>query len=119
LKDGSVFKGMVRTVDVNLSKKKHITGTGEISYSSDGTVYKGALVKGQPHGFGEKYWPKADGKVYKGYWLKGSMHGRGELVLCDGEVYLGEFRNGFPNGRGIRRWKNGDLYEGDYSNGFQ
>ena len=46
LKDGSVFKGMVRTVDVNLSKKKHITGTGEISYSSDGTVYKGALVKG-------------------------------------------------------------------------
>lgn len=46
LKDGSVFKGMVRTIVDVISKKKHITGTGEISYSVDGTVYKGALVKG-------------------------------------------------------------------------
>ena len=46
MKDGSILKGMVRMVDVNLSKKKHITGTGEINNSSDGTVYKGALVKG-------------------------------------------------------------------------
>lgn len=76
-------------------------------------------MKGQPHGFGEKFWPQQDGKVYKGYWNKGSMHGKGELTLCEGEVYLGEFKNGFPNGRGIRKWKNGDLYEGDYVNGFQ
>ncbi len=100
------------------TKRKQITGTGELKYSQDGTEYKGSLVKGQPHGFGEKLWPRSEGKVYKGYWHKGSMHGRGELTLCEGEVYLGEFKNGFPNGRGIRKWKNGDLYEGDYINGF-
>lgn len=102
-------------------KKKELTGTGELTSSPmEGTVYKGSIVKGQPHGFGEKFWPQsADGKVYKGYWQKGAMHGKGELTLCEGEIYLGEFKNGFPNGRGIRKWKNGDLYEGDYVNGFQ
>ncbi len=67
LKDGSVFKGMVR-VNIPISKRKHISGTGEFTYATDGTIYKGALKKGQPHGFGEKYWPQQDGKVYKGYW---------------------------------------------------
>ena len=99
-------------------KKKHISGTGEFTIADENTIYKGALTKGQPHGFGEKFWNDSDGKVYKGYWTKGSMNGRGELTLCDGEVYLGEFKNGFPNGRGIRKWKNGDLYEGEYINGF-
>jgi hypothetical protein len=120
LKDGSTFKGMLKSNGLSGSslKKKQLTGTGELSSKVDGSIYKGSLVKGQPHGFGEKYWPQTDGKVYKGYWNKGTMHGRGELTLCEGEVYLGEFKNGFPNGRGIRKWKNGDLYEGDYVNGF-
>ena len=117
LKDGSVFRGMIMSGSIP-KKKKEISGTGELKYAQDGTTYKGALVKGSPHGFGEKFWPSSYGKVYKGYWHKGMMHGRGELVLCEGEVYLGEFKNGFPNGRGIRKWKNGDLYEGDYVNGF-
>lgn len=56
LKDGSVFKGMVK-INIAISKRKHINGTGEFTYAADGTVYKGALNKGQPHGFGEKYWP--------------------------------------------------------------
>lgn len=122
-KDGCMFKGMIKTsclppLGSNI-KKKNITGTGEFTLVDENTVYKGALSKGLPHGFGEKFWPDSDGKVYKGYWVKGSMNGRGELILCEGEVYLGEFKNGFPNGRGIRKWKNGDLYEGDYVNGFQ
>ena len=122
-KDGCIFKGMIKTSCLptlgNNIKKKNITGTGEFTFSDEGTVYKGALTKGLPHGFGEKFWPDSEGKVYKGYWTKGSMNGRGELILSEGEVYLGEFKNGFPNGRGIRKWKNGDLYEGEYMNGFQ
>ena len=117
MKDGSVFKGMVK-IGIPIKKRKHINGTGEFTLSLDNTIYKGALLKGQPHGFGEKRWPSSEGKVYKGYWSKGSMQGKGELVLCEGEIYLGEFKGGFPNGRGIRKWKNGDLYEGEYQNGF-
>jgi len=60
-KDGCLFKGMLKTLSLpplgaNL-KKKHITGTGEFTLSDEGTIYKGALVKGLPHGFGEKFWP--------------------------------------------------------------
>jgi hypothetical protein len=56
LKDGSSFKGMVRSGQP-VTKRKHISGTGELVSVQDGTVYKGAIVKGQPQGFGEKYWP--------------------------------------------------------------
>ena len=109
LKDGNVFKGQI------LNSGKKFNGTGEMVFP-DGSLYKGAFVRGKCHGFGEKYWQ--DGKVYKGYWSKGKMNGKGELTLGDGEVYMGEFRGGFPFGKGIRKWRNGDLYEGTYVNGF-
>ena len=42
-----------------------VTGFGELTLP-DGSVFKGAFLKGMPHGFGEKHWPAGDGKVYKG-----------------------------------------------------
>jgi len=45
-KDGCSFKGMVRINALIKNKKKYLTGTGELAYTSDQTVYKGALVKG-------------------------------------------------------------------------
>ena len=65
-KDGGVFKGQVK-----MKKKQkqasvvRVTGFGELTMP-DGTVFKGAFLKGKPHGFGEKHWPATDGKVYKG-----------------------------------------------------
>jgi hypothetical protein len=56
-KDGTIFKGMLKIGALVANKKKYLTGTGELTSALDQTVYKGALVKGQPHGFGEKYWP--------------------------------------------------------------
>jgi hypothetical protein len=58
LKDGTVFKGMIKTGTAEgLSKRKQISGTGELTSPIDQTVYKGTLSKGQAHGFGEKFWP--------------------------------------------------------------
>jgi hypothetical protein len=45
-KDGCTFKGMVRVGALIKNKKKYLTGTGELTYLTDKTVYKGALVKG-------------------------------------------------------------------------
>lgn len=45
-KEGCTFKGMVRVGALIKNKKKYLTGTGELSYLADKTVYKGALVKG-------------------------------------------------------------------------
>jgi hypothetical protein len=48
-KDGSVFKGMIKSLagtGMTLNKKKLISGTGEFTFASDNTVYKGSLVKG-------------------------------------------------------------------------
>lgn len=59
LKDGSTFKGMMKS-GIAVTKRKHISGTGEFNCTLDNTVYKGALMKGQPHGFGEKFWPQAE-----------------------------------------------------------
>jgi hypothetical protein len=48
-KDGSVFKGMIKSLagtGMTLNKKKLISGTGEFTFASDNTIYKGSLVKG-------------------------------------------------------------------------
>ena len=49
MRDGTTFKGMMRPVlglFATASKRKQITGTGELKSTSDGTEYKGSLVKG-------------------------------------------------------------------------
>lgn len=51
MRDGTTFKGMMKPVLTSglfatASKRKQITGTGELKSTSDGTEYKGSLVKG-------------------------------------------------------------------------
>lgn len=83
-----------------LSTAKHpTTGDGQLIYP-DGSIYKGAIRKGQPHGHGEKVWAiQAEyQKTYVGNWLNGSMEGFGELHLQTDELYIGHFSQNLPHG---------------------
>ena len=58
--------------------------------SFDLGTYKGGLLDGQPHGFGEQ--TCVDGKTYKGTWLNGKKHGSGkERNPANGIKYFGDW----------------------------
>jgi len=48
LGNGVIFKGLA-------NKKDPLTGDGEL-HLTNGSVYKGQILKGQPHGQGEMIW---------------------------------------------------------------
>lgn len=52
LANGVIFKGLT-------SKKDQLTGEGEL-HLTNGSVYKGQVLKGQPHGQGEMVWAPED-----------------------------------------------------------
>src|SRR5262249_4127054 len=60
-----------------------------------------------------------DGSVYKGALLDGIPHGKGQCSgpqwFADGRRYVGEFKMGVPEGEGELFWPNQDHYKGTYS----
>ena len=136
LGNGVVFKGLA-------NKKDPLTGDGEL-HLTNGSIYRGQILKGQPHGQGEMVWSHEASdqlnskrmdeddkeivtneqnigfqKSYKGNWVQGKMEGLGKYSLSEGEFYYGYFSNNIPNGHGIRKFANGDLYDGKYADGYQ
>lgn len=84
-----------------------------LNYPND-TVYKGAVAKGKPHGFGKI--TRANGSYYEGHFVDGAMHGKGTLVSVSGYNYEGDFQNGVAKGKGTLHYPQGleDIsYTGD------
>ena len=61
----------------------------------NGTVYKGSILKGKPHGYGMK--KSSGGESYFGYFKDGRMHGSGTLFTSDGQIiFKGGWSDGVP-----------------------
>lgn len=78
----------------------------------DGSVYKGPLKNGVPHGEGLLQWPT--GCTYKGGFSNGLFNGYGDFTLVDGYRYRGDWRSGMMHGTGEVTWSNGVCYRGGF-----
>ena len=60
--------------------------------------YSGAMVGGQPAGFGFALWPT---RKYDGQWQQGREHGMGREAWSAGSCYSGGFADGLRSGYGV------------------
>ena len=82
--------------------------------STNGNVYIGPHVDGDPHGRGRMEYPNGD--VYEGDFERGLPHGQGRMASRDGVSYVGGWKQGKREGRGTLTWANGDRFEGVFAN---
>lgn len=83
----------------------------------DGSVYKGEVKDGKPHGKGIRYAKKF---TYRGDFKNGKEDGKGVLSeerMKTKQVLIGDFKNGKPHGNIIEISNIGDRFEGEYSEG--
>ncbi|KEG09732.1 hypothetical protein DQ04_04741030 [Trypanosoma grayi] len=99
-------------------------GVDEFSYDSttlrcsDGTLYEGPLVAGEPEGHGVCVFPS--GTVCVGNFARGLLEGPAEVLQPSGALFSGVFRRSVAHGRGVcllgdrltrGKWKNGEMVE--------
>lgn len=80
----------------------------------DGSVYKGEVKDGKPHGNGVRY---AKEFTYRGDFKNGKADGKGvlsEKKLKTRYVLIGDFKEGLPHGSIIKTSSTGDRFEGEY-----
>jgi hypothetical protein len=87
---------------------------------SNGCIYEGDIVNGQPHGKGKN---KCEFSEYEGDFVNGEKHGKGKHTVYalfgkHVETYEGDFLNGERTGKGKYTSVIGEYeYEGDFING--
>ncbi|WP_187759658.1 MORN repeat-containing protein [Thiospirochaeta perfilievii] len=81
----------------------------------DNGIYKGEVVNGEMHGFGDFIFNT--GTRYQGSFKNNVMEGKGKLTYINGKVYEGTFANNMLEGPGACKWANGDFYAGEFKNG--
>ena len=86
----------------------------ELTYE-DGSVYKGVMKDGAPHGIGVLNW--VDGSMYDGDWIDGQMTGNGTYLWSNGMKYIGDWVNGQMHGKGKLISVDGNVSEGNFSLG--
>jgi hypothetical protein len=81
----------------------------------NGSIYKGTLRNGLPHGWGQVVHAEDD-SVYTGHWEQGVKVGFGEIKFEDGTRHIGEFRAN-PEGYGIHWSHDGNIFLGQFRQG--
>mmetsp|Transcript_17330 Transcript_17330/g.50672 ORF Transcript_17330/g.50672 Transcript_17330/m.50672 type:complete len:260 (+) Transcript_17330:113-892(+) len=93
-------------------------GDGEETYE-DGSSYRGQLVEGRRHGYGQWTSP---GELYTGQWRNDHRDGQGRQTWQDDRaqrLYEGQFKAGCFDGHGRMEWTTPEglvVYEGQYVN---
>jgi hypothetical protein len=82
--------------------------SGRVEYSSNGNVYVGHLLNGEPHGQGRMDFGENDDDIlyYLGEWVHGKHQGQGKKVWMDDLWYEGEWYNGMMHGQGTCHMNN-------------
>ena len=83
----------------------------------DGSVYRGELVEGKPHGFGTVQYADQDAKQrvkFAGEFEHGIRKGSGCLTWKDGAQYAGDWYGDKPCGFGVENYPDGSSYVGQY-----
>lgn len=83
---------------------------------SNGNVYLGTLVNGEPHGSGRMDYADNDDDIlyYEGEWKNGKHEGSGKKVWMDDMWYNGEWKDGKMHGDGTFHVNEVDIMEGRF-----
>ncbi|KAK3245249.1 hypothetical protein CYMTET_45173 [Cymbomonas tetramitiformis] len=88
----------------------------ELSWSSlvysDGTMYQGLALGGQPHGKGAILYSR--GHRYEGDFVEGLQEGYGVYRWTDGSTYKGRWQDGVMQGCGRKSYADGNMEEGEF-----
>ncbi|MBM3405502.1 MAG: hypothetical protein FJY10_11530, partial [Bacteroidetes bacterium] len=76
----------------------------------DSSFYKGHLLDGKRHGYGQ--WRTKAGSVYEGFWADDKKNGKGRMDYKDGSSYEGDWKDDKIEGYGTVTWANGRKYIG-------
>ena len=98
---------------VGETQKEYLRGV--VLCFTNGSIYVGPFVNGQPNGTG--VWVHPNGSTYVGKLKDGQPNGEGIWNYESGYTYIGEFANGQPNGFGWITHSDGYTYEGEFANG--
>jgi len=82
---------------------------------SDGGLYKGEALAGQPHGIGVCIYENGDS--YTGHFAFGRFNGRGKYTYSNGAYYDGEYKDGMFNGTGVYCDAQGNICKGEFKDG--
>jgi hypothetical protein len=87
-----------------------------IEYASNGNVYVGHLVNGEPHGQGRMDYGENDDDIlyYDGEWVHGKHQGQGKKVWMDNLWYQGVWFNGMMHGQGICHMNEAESLKGRF-----
>lgn len=83
----------------------------------DGSVFRGEMKEGKPHGFGSVEYSESDPKQrvrFAGQFEEGLRKGMGCLVWKDGAQYAGDWYSDKPSGCGVENYPDGSSYGGQY-----
>jgi len=90
--------------------------SGKVEYSN-GDVYMGGLLDGQPHSHGKMEYAlgnEDDVLYYEGEWVNGLHCGKGTKVFFDDMWYEGEWKNGLMHGKGMFHQDEATIMEGNF-----
>lgn len=59
----------------------------------------------------------SDGSIYFGHFIKGNPDGEGRCEYINGDLYVGGWKNHSPHGNGIMHLKNGEKLAGEFAYG--
>jgi len=120
--EGSMFKPNDETVvgiwqDGKLQQqegeRKELTqdSTNDVVYEA----LRDCNVEDCPSGIGAFNY--SDGTVYEGEFLNGQPHGEGICLYANGDKYVGSWYRHQPNGTGKMEYQNGDILDGSWQEG--
>mmetsp|Transcript_7450 Transcript_7450/g.18614 ORF Transcript_7450/g.18614 Transcript_7450/m.18614 type:complete len:401 (+) Transcript_7450:37-1239(+) len=98
-------------------KKKSDNPKVQKKLLQDGSIFKGEMRDGKPHGFGAVEYSDNDPKQrvrFAGEFEDGARKGLGCLVWKDGAQYAGDWYADKPSGFGVENYPDGSSYGGQY-----
>lgn len=112
ISDSDCLNIKVPVMTSEVTELEHAFGHATISYS-DGSLYRGPLCYGYPHGFG--YYAHPNGSVYVGNFWYGKKDGSAEWKEPNGNIFEGVFQDD-TRLDGKQKNKDGTVYVGKWKN---
>mmetsp|Transcript_9619 Transcript_9619/g.27648 ORF Transcript_9619/g.27648 Transcript_9619/m.27648 type:complete len:401 (-) Transcript_9619:723-1925(-) len=116
-KSSNKLPSLVSVDSAGLKRSKTSSRELQEKLLQDGSIYRGELSDGKPHGFGTVQYSENDAKQrvrFAGEFEHGIRKGSGCLTWKDGAQYAGDWYGDKPCGFGVENYPDGSSYVGQY-----